>query len=114
MAAPALAQTMPGPAPTPAASGVVTGHRGPGMWRLIEGLDGVTSAQQQQIETLRGQYRQSHQPGSPPDRAAMRTLRQQVMAILTPAQRAQLRSELQQIRRQRQQQGGDLASPPPG
>ena len=116
LAAPALAQTEPQGSPAPAASGTVTGghgwHGGMGMWNLVEGLDGITVAQRQQIEALRTQYQAAHQPGSTPDRATMRSLRTQLMQILTAAQQTQLKNELMQMRRQHQLQAPD-ASPSP-
>ncbi|HEY9084756.1 MAG TPA: hypothetical protein VIN40_02245 [Candidatus Tyrphobacter sp.] len=106
LAAPALAQETPPAQPSSATSGTVTGPQAAhaGMMRLLYGLDGITEQQRQQLQTLIGQFRQSHPAGSPRDPAAMRTLRQQVMQILTPAQQSQLRSEIQQIRAQRAQQ----------
>lgn len=118
LCAPASAQTTPQPPPVPAASGTVTGpnaHRGGGggMWNLVEGLSGITPQQRQAIEGLRTQFQQAHQPGTPPDRATMQSLRQQLMNVLTPAQQQQLRTELQQWRAQRQAQGPAAASPAP-
>lgn len=93
--------------PTPAASGTVTGTRGQhfdGIWQRLESLDGITAQQRQQIEALRAQYQQTHQPGTMPDRATMQSYRQKLMQILTQAQQEQLRAEIQQFRQQRQQQ----------
>lgn len=115
LGAPAPAQQPP-PAPT---SGTVTGpnagHGGMahGMIRLLFGLDGITPQQHDQLQALVAQFQQSHPAGSPRDPAAMRTLRQQVMQILTPAQQTQLQTEIQQMRAQREQQPQPGASPPP-
>lgn len=114
LCAPAIAQTTPAPPPVPAASGTVTGPgaRHGGMWSLVEQLPGITPAQRQQIESLRTQFQQAHQPGTPPDRATMQSLRQQLMTILTPAQQQQLRTEIQQLRAQRQAQAPPTSPSP--
>lgn len=112
--APALAQTPPQPPLAPSASGTVTGHGDHArMWNMVEGLNGITDTQRQQIEALRTQYEQNNQPGTTPSHGTMRALRQQLMQILTPAQQTQLRSQLQQFRRQHQAQQPPNASPPP-
>lgn len=83
--------------------------------RILQSLN-LTPDQNQQIQALVNQYHQSHPPGSAPDPDAMRTIRQQVMQILTPAQRQQLQTQLQQMREQRSQQRGQVvpqASPSP-
>ncbi|MHB8433190.1 MAG: hypothetical protein ACYC8W_06535 [Candidatus Tyrphobacter sp.] len=108
------AQTTPQPSPVPVQSGTVTGPnapRGSGMWRLVEALDGITPAQRQQLEAIRVQYMQSHPANTMPDRSSMQSLRAQVMHVLTPTQRTQLRSEVQQLRTRRAQQG--MLTPPP-
>lgn len=114
LCAPAIAQVTPAPSPIPAASGTVTGPNahGVGMWGLVENLADITPQQRTQIEALRTQYQQAHQPGTPPDRTAMRALRQQLMNILTTAQQQQLRAEIQQLRAQHEQ-SSPPASPPP-
>ncbi len=54
---------------------------------------GLTPQQRAQIKTLRRQYWKAHPKGSPRDPAGVRALRKQVLGVLTPAQRAQLRAE---------------------
>jgi Spy/CpxP family protein refolding chaperone len=110
----ARAQTTPQPSPVPVQSGTVTGPnapRGSGMWRLVEALDGITPAQRQQLEAIRVQYMQSHPANTMPDRSSMQSVRTQVLHVLTPTQRTQLRSEVQQLRARHAQQG--MATPSP-
>lgn len=59
---------------------------------------GLTPQQQGQIQALIGQWSQTHPAGSPLDLAAMRQLRQSVMAILTPQQVEAYRQEREQQR----------------
>jgi Spy/CpxP family protein refolding chaperone len=59
---------------------------------LLAGLN-LTPAQKAQIKQIRQQYRAAHPCGSPPDRAARAQMRQQILNVLTPAQRAQLQAE---------------------
>ncbi|HTX56246.1 MAG TPA: hypothetical protein VMD47_04000 [Candidatus Acidoferrales bacterium] len=74
----------------------------------------LTDAQRTQIQTLRQNYRQAHPKGSAPDPAARKQLRRQILAVLTPDQRAQLRAQAQQRRAQREQhQGNDNTIFPP-
>ncbi|HEV2262307.1 MAG TPA: hypothetical protein VGR69_08485, partial [Candidatus Rubrimentiphilum sp.] len=54
--------------------------------------------QQSQIKQLIDQYRQAHPRGSAPDPQAREQLRSQITAILTPAQQAQLKTQMQQAR----------------
>jgi hypothetical protein len=67
----------------------------------------VTSQQQQQIGALIAQFSQSHPEGSPRDPLAMKQLRQQILAVLTPQQQNQYEQEraaMQVQRAQRRQQ----------
>lgn len=77
-------------APPPRAS---ARHRHPGLLRTIRRL-GVSHTQMTQMREILRQFRQAHPKGSAPDPAARKLMRKQLLAVLTPAQRAQLRSEL--------------------
>jgi Spy/CpxP family protein refolding chaperone len=59
---------------------------------------GLSSQQQQQIQSLIAQFSQAHPAGSPLDRDAMRQLRQSTLAVLTPQQRDTLSQETEQRR----------------
>lgn len=59
---------------------------------------GLSPQQQQQIQSLVAQFSQTHPAGSPLDPEAMRTLRQSMLAVLTPQQRDTLRQEDEQRR----------------
>ena len=73
-------------------------HRHHGMMSMMRDL-GLTQAQQDQIKTLVATYKQAHPEGSQPDPAAREQLRSQIMAVLTPAQRAKLEQERQNWRK---------------
>lgn len=60
----------------------------------------LTDAQMQQIRQIRDQYRQSHPQGSPRDPQAEAAMRQAVMNVLTPTQRAQFEQNMQAWRAQ--------------
>jgi Spy/CpxP family protein refolding chaperone len=110
-AGPAIAQTQS--QPPPPATGTIDGQnhtRGGGFMHILQSLN-LTPSQRQQIDAIYQQYQQSHPPGSPPDRAAIRAARQRVMQILTPDQRQQLRSQIQQLRAHYLQQQGVQPEP---
>jgi len=71
----------------------------------------LSDQQKQQIQTLMQNYRQAHPRGSAPDPDARKQLRDQVDAILTPDQRAQLKADEAKFREQRQ--GNDTRNVPP-
>ena len=56
----------------------------------------LTPQQKAQIKQIREQYRAAHPCGSQPDPAARAQMRQSIMNVLTPAQRAQLQKEMSQ------------------
>lgn len=87
-----IAQTAPAAPPAAARH-----HHGPGMMRMFRTLN-LTQQQQQQIKTLMTQFRTAHPKGSPPDRAARKALHEQIMAVLTPQQKTQLKAERQKMR----------------
>lgn len=92
----ASAQQSPQTQNQPAAQG--QRHRGGFGWmREMRSLN-LTATQQSQIKQLMQQYRQAHPRGSAPDRQAREQLRTKIMAILSPAQQAQLKTEMQQAR----------------
>jgi Spy/CpxP family protein refolding chaperone len=114
----ASAQSAPPPAPSPSAGphGDWHGgrprhhsHRNPYL-HALRSLN-LNDAQKQQVRTAFQQMREA-------DRAAMRAnaekLRGQIDAILTPAQRTQLRTTLEQerMRHQRRDEGAPQATPP--
>ncbi len=59
---------------------------------MLKTLD-LSQQQQNQIKTLVTNYKQAHPKGSQPDDAARKQLRDQVLAVLTPAQRTKLEQE---------------------
>lgn len=61
----------------------------------------LTADQQSQIHELFVRFRQAHPPGSAFDRSALMQLHSQILGILTPAQAAQLRRNLEERRRWR-------------
>jgi len=74
----------------------------------------LTSQQEDQIKSLIATYRQAHPQGSQPDPAARKQLREQILGVLTPEQRAQLEQEQQQWRADHEGQGqGPNPSPSP-
>jgi len=72
-----------------------------GFMREMRSLN-LSTQQQSQIKQLMQQYRQAHPRGSARDPQARKDLRTKIMAVLTPAQQAQLKSE----RQQRESQSG--------
>ena len=80
----ALAQQAPGPART--------GHRA-GFVRIVRSLN-LSPEQRTQMRQIVAQYRQAHPKGSKPDPQARKALRAQLLAILTPDQRLQLKSDI--------------------
>ena len=74
-------------------SGSPSGHRHHhGMMSMLKSLN-LTQQQQTQIKTLIGNYKHAHPKGSQPDATARKQLHDQVLAVLTPAQRTKLEQE---------------------
>jgi Spy/CpxP family protein refolding chaperone len=100
LAAPAaaLAQQTPPPAAATFAPGARPhhGHRhGGGLRKALRSLN-LSAAQQTQIDQALAQTRQANRNADPATRKANRSqLRSKIDAILTPAQRAQLKATLQ-------------------
>jgi len=69
--------------------------------RLFQGVN-LTDQQKTQIRQIMQQYRQAHAPGTPPDPQARRQLHDQILNVLTPAQRAQVEQNMQRMRQERQ------------
>jgi Spy/CpxP family protein refolding chaperone len=101
---PAIAQTQQAPAP-PAQS-----QHGDRMMHRFSDLN-LTDAQKSQIQTLMQNYRQAHPRGSTADPDARKQLRDQINAVLTPDQQAQLKSDEAKMRAQRQ--GNKTSNVPP-
>ena len=108
----AFAQQAPpvpaGPAPAGAAqpgeTGRHHGHRG-AFRKALAGLN-LSAAQKTQIDQAFAQAKGANRGADPATRKANREkLHAQIEAILTPAQRAQLQSALQQARREHRQGG---------
>lgn len=97
----AFAQQTADPAPAAsAAPGQWGGHRHhAGFMRAMRGLN-LTDQQKTQIKQLVQQFRQAHPRGSQPDPEARKQLRQQILGVLTPAQQAQLKTNMQHMRDQ--------------
>lgn len=62
--------------------------------KVLSGL-GLSSDQQQKIQSPFDSYAQAHPAGSPDDPQAKRELRSQILAVLTPAQQAQFDQQMQ-------------------
>lgn len=69
-------------------------HHRSGFMRMLHSLN-LSDAQKAQIKTAMQNYRAQHPRGSTPDPQARKQLRRQLLALLTPQQRAQFRSEMQ-------------------
>jgi Spy/CpxP family protein refolding chaperone len=101
-------QAPPADAPSP---GAHMHHHGYG---FMHGMHGVNLSDQQktQIHQLVQQYRQSHPEGSQPDPAARKQLRTQIMNVLTPAQQAQVKANMEKMRAEHEH-GEQSESPAP-
>ncbi len=98
----AAAQQTPPPSPAPH---VWRQHHPHGMMRAFQGV-GLSSAQRSQIHAALVQFHTAHPKGSPPDRQARKALHQQIMGVLTPAQRASVRANLARMRAERRARRG--------
>ncbi|HEX5275219.1 MAG TPA: hypothetical protein VFW34_08080 [Candidatus Rubrimentiphilum sp.] len=96
LAVPAIgfAQVQPATGQNQQQSGSERHHGG---FRFLKDLN-LTSQQQTQIDQIRRQYRQAHPKGSARDPQAMKEMRDKMMAVLTPAQQAQLKADMQKRR----------------
>jgi Spy/CpxP family protein refolding chaperone len=103
----ALAATLAAPltagaqtaSPAPAASGApMTGHHRHHRQSLMHALQSLnlTDAQKQQVATFHSQEQQANQNADPDTkRANAAKMREQIMGILTPDQKAQLQAQMQ-------------------
>ncbi|HEV7180710.1 MAG TPA: Spy/CpxP family protein refolding chaperone [Candidatus Baltobacteraceae bacterium] len=87
------------PAQPPAGAPAAGHHHNHGM-RMFRGLN-LSDQQKAQLQQIRDQYRQSHPEGSAPDRASRKAMHDQMMNVLTPAQQAQLKTNMAQMREHR-------------
>jgi Spy/CpxP family protein refolding chaperone len=96
LAVPAIgfAQVQPAAAQNQQQSGSQRHHGGFGFLKDLN----LTPQQQTQIDQIRQQYRQAHPKGSARDPQAMKDMRDKMMAVLTPAQQAQLKADMQKRR----------------
>ena len=85
------------PAQAPVSSPAGEHHHHNGMMRMLRGVN-LTPQQKTQLQNMMQQYHQSHPKGSAPDPAARKALHQQMMNVLTPAQQAQVKQNMQQMR----------------
>lgn len=103
----ALAVPVAGSAQSQPANTTATGqtarHRG-GMMRVMRDLN-LSAAQQAQIRQIQTQFRQAHPRGSAPDPQARKQMRSQIMNVLTPQQRQQLRANIRRFRRRAHRDG---------
>lgn len=105
----ACAQQAPPPSSGAPAQG---GHRhGMGMQRFKD-LN-LTSQQQTQIKALMDQFRQAHPPGSQPDPQSRKQLHEQINALLTPTQQAQMKADREKMRDRRGAEGNPSGAPTP-
>jgi Spy/CpxP family protein refolding chaperone len=72
-------------------------------WNHRLGSLNLSNQQQQQVESLITQYSQQHPEGSPLDRDANRSLRDQIRNVLTPDQQTQLKQQMKTLRQEYQQ-----------
>jgi len=79
-------------APSAQPSGQPGAHHHHGMAAMLRNLN-LSQQQQDQIKTLITSYKQAHPQGSQPDQAAREQLKEQILAVLTPDQRAKLEAE---------------------
>jgi len=89
-----FAQVQPAPAQNQQQPG---SERHRGGFRFLKDLN-LTPQQQAQIDQIRQQFRQAHPKGSARDPQAMKDMRDKIMAVLTPAQQAQLKADMQKRR----------------
>jgi len=109
-----FAQVQPSPAPLGQPNQGQRHHGGFGFMRAMRGLN-LSTQQQSQIQQLVQQYRQTHPRGSTPDPQSRKDLRTKVMAVLTPAQQAQLKTQMEQRQSQsgRERNGNRFPRPSP-
>lgn len=108
-----FAQVQPPQGQLSPAQGQGERHRGGfGFMREMRSLN-LSAQQQSQIQQLVSQFRQAHPRGSAPDPQARKDLRTKIMAVLTPAQLAQLKSDEARRRQEFGTRGGRDRGPFP-
>ena len=108
-----FAQVQPAQGQLSPAQGQGERHRGGfGFMREMRELN-LSAQQQSQIQQLVQSYRQAHPRGSAPDPQARKDLRTKIMAVLTPAQQAQLKADEQKRRDEFGNRGGRNRGPFP-
>jgi Spy/CpxP family protein refolding chaperone len=106
--------TQPGAANNPSTSEQAEHHgHHHGMFGMLQTL-GLSQAQQTQIKTLMTNYKTAHPEGSPKDPAARKQLRDQILAVLTPAQKTKLDAQIKAWRSQHPERSESSESPSPG
>ena len=76
-------------------------HHGHGFMRMLHGVN-LSDQQKAQIKTLITSYHQAHPQGSQPDPQARKALHDQIMAVLTPSQQAQVKANIERMRDHRE------------
>jgi Spy/CpxP family protein refolding chaperone len=111
LAVPAIGFAQVQPAPGQAQQETGSQRHGGG-FRFLKDLN-LTQQQQAQIDQIRQQYRQAHPKGSARDPQAMKDMRDKMMAVLTPAQQAQLKTDMQKRRAEYGGRNGQNRFPQP-
>jgi Spy/CpxP family protein refolding chaperone len=81
-------------------------------WQKRLGVLNLSRDQQQRISSIVHGFAQTHPAGSPQDRAGSKALRQQIMAVLSPAQVQQYREMMHQRHEQNGQARPDAQGQP--
>ena len=71
----------------------------------------LSSQQQAQIKQIVTQFRQTHPRGTEPSVQDRQQLHQQIMNVLTPAQQAQFKADMQRERQERMPSTGSTPQP---
>jgi len=71
----------------------------------------LSSQQQAQIKQIVTQFRQTHPRGTEPSAQDRQQLHQQIMNVLTPAQQAQFKADMQRERQERMPSSGSTPQP---
>lgn len=81
-----------------------------GMMSMMRELN-LTDAQKTQIRQIVTEFRNSHTPGERPDPQSRAQMRDKIMNVLTPQQRAQFQAKMEQMRAQREEREGSEPAP---
>ncbi|MDP9017711.1 MAG: hypothetical protein M3N19_05275, partial [Candidatus Eremiobacteraeota bacterium] len=93
LALPVASMAQSAPADPPAAAGQMHHGHHNGFMRAMKNLN-LTDDQKTKMKALMMAFHQAHPQGSPRDPEAMKTLHDQMMALLTPAQQAQFKTNV--------------------